>query len=222
MKNVALFKNRYDAGKQLASELPEYKNQKDLIILGLPRGGIPVAYEIALELNIPLDIFTVRKLGVPGQNELAMGAVASGGVRVLNEDVIAALRIPNDVIDKITVIEQEELSRRERLYRKGLPPFNVENKIVMLVDDGLATGATMRAAINAVKMLKPAKVMIAVPIASRQAYQLLKSEVDFMECLFTPLFFEGVSRWYHDFAQLIDSEVKRLLHDAALRNFNRD
>ncbi len=215
---MALFKNRNDAGQQLAAELLEYKNKEDLVVLGLPRGGIPVAYEIAIRLNAPLDVFVVRKLGVPGQEELGFGAIASGGVRALNKDVIATLNISNDIIDMITATEQEELDKKEKLFRGGMPSFNVNNKTTMLTDDGLATGATMRAAVNALRMHNPAKIIVAVPVASREACLSIRNNVDYMECLHTPLFFRGVSSWYNDFSQTTDSEVENFLSIAKARN----
>src|SRR5712691_5510170 len=161
-----IFRNRTDAGRQLAARLGRYEDRADVLVLALPRGGVPVAYEVAKELKAPLDVFLVRKLGVPGYEELAMGAIASGGVRVLNEDVIDYLRIPDEVIDAVAAREQRELERRERAYRDDRPPPDVKDRIVILIDDGLATGSTMRAAAASLRLLKPRRIVVAVPVSS--------------------------------------------------------
>lgn len=206
-----IFQNRTDAGQKLAEGLTEYKNRDDVLILALPRGGVPVAFEAARKLNAPLDVFLVRKLGVPGHEELAMGAIASGGVRVLNETVVNPLRIPESVINAVAEKEQRELERREREYRDALPSPEIEGKIVILIDDGLATGATMRAAAIALKQQNPAKIIIAVPVSSPETCDEFEQEVDAIICAATPQPFYGVGIWYRDFSQTTDKEVRELL-----------
>ena len=213
---MARFKNRFDAGKVLASRLTTYANRPDVLVLALPRGGVPVAFEIAQALHVPLDVFLVRKLGVPGHEELAMGAIASGGVRVLNQDVVPALNIPPDVIERVAANEQRELERRERDYRDALPAPDVHGKTVILVDDGLATGSTMHAAALALRKLGPAHVVIAVPTAPPEACAQFKSEVDDIICAITPEPFYGVGFWYDNFEQTTDAEVRELLRRAAV------
>jgi putative phosphoribosyl transferase len=209
-----IFKDRVDAGRKLAARLTRYANRGDVLVLALPRGGVPVAYEVAKELKAPLDVFLVRKLGVPGQEELAMGAIASGGVRVLNEDIINYLRIPYEVIDAIAVVEQEELERRERAYRDGRSLPDVKDRIVILIDDGLATGSTMRAAAASLRLQKPQRIVVAVPVSSPEICDEFRSEVDEIVCAVTPLHFQGVGRWYEDFSQTSDEEVRELLKRA--------
>jgi putative phosphoribosyl transferase len=209
------FEGRTEAGKLLADKLTRYAGLRDTIVLALPRGGVPVAFEIARALSAPLDVFLVRKLGLPGQEELAMGAIATGGVRVLNRDVVAYLNIPQRVIDTVARQEQQELERRERLYRGDRPAPEVRGRTVILVDDGLATGSTMRAAIAALKKLEPGRIVVAVPVAPPSAVEELEKEVDEVVCLFTPEPFEGVGRWYQDFSQTTDQEVRNLLNRAA-------
>jgi erythromycin esterase-like protein/predicted phosphoribosyltransferase len=210
-----LFRDRPEAGRLLAAKLTTYVNRPDVIVLGLPRGGVPVAYEVARALGAPLDVFIVRKLGVPGYEELAMGAVATGGVRVLNDQLINRLSIPNHLIDAVAARERQELARRERLYRGGRPPPDVRGRTVILVDDGLATGATMHAAIAALRQLWPARIVVAVPTASPQICEEMKAEVDDVICAITPEPFQAVGRWYQDFSQTTDEEVHELLapHD---------
>jgi putative phosphoribosyl transferase len=205
------FRDRSDAGQRLASELMAYANHPDVIVLALPRGGVPVAYEVARALNAPMDVFLVRKLGVPGYEELAMGAVASGGVRVLNDQVVSGLRIPEYVIDAVAAWEQNELARREQLYRGDRPPPDVRGRTVILVDDGLATGATMHAAIKALRELQPARIVVAVPTASPETCNELRAEVDDVICAITPEPFYAVGLWYEDFSQTTDEEVRELL-----------
>jgi len=212
-----LFKDRAAAGQRLAEELKAYANRPDVIVLGLPRGGIPVAYEVARALNVPLDVFLVRKLGVPGQEELAMGAIASGGVRVLNRGVLRARQLFDAVVHKVTVREQRELERREQAYRGDRPAPNLHNRTVLLVDDGLATGATMRAAVTALKLHDPARIVVAVPVASPETCDRFKSEVDDIVCAETPHPFSGVGQWYGDFSQTSDAEVQDLLKRASDR-----
>jgi putative phosphoribosyl transferase len=210
-----LFQNRYEAGRVLASRLMQYANQPDVAVLALPRGGAPVGYEVAKALHVPLDVFVVRKLGVPGHEELAMGAIASGGVRVLNEDLVRALGIPESVIDRIAEREQRELERREQEYRECRPPLDVRGRTVILVDDGLATGSSMRVATMAVKQLQPARVVVAVPVASPVTCAEFQSEVDQVVCAVTPEPFWAVGQWYEDFSQTSDEEVRELLRRAS-------
>lgn len=205
------FRNRSEAGRQLAVRLAAYANCPDGLVLALPRGGVPVAYEVARALNAPLDVFLVRKLGVPGHEELAMGAVATGGIRVLNDQIVRALRIPDYVIDAVAAQEQQELRRRERLYRGGSPPPAVRGRTVILVDDGLATGATMQAAVKALRQLQPARIVVAVPTASPQTCEELRAQVDEVICAITPEPFHAVGLWYEDFSQTTDEEVRDLL-----------
>jgi erythromycin esterase-like protein/predicted phosphoribosyltransferase len=214
-----LFLDRHEAGRLLAAKLSAYANRPDLLVLALPRGGVPVAYEVARALGAPLDVFVVRKLGVPGYEELAMGAVATGGVRVLNDQLVHNLGLPKQLIDSIAAQEQDELARRERLYRGGRPPPDVRGRTVILVDDGLATGATMRAAIEALRQLKPARIVVAVPTASRETCQEMKAMVDDVICAITPEPFHTVGLWYQDFTQTTDEEVRNLL---ARRNAPED
>jgi putative phosphoribosyl transferase len=208
------FADRTDAGRKLAGELARFANEKNLLILALPRGGVPVAFEVARSLRAPLDVFVVRKLGVPGQEELAMGAIASGGVRVLNEDIIRSLDIFEDQIARVAANEQRELERREFVYRSGRSAPELADRTVILVDDGLATGATMRAAVHAVKALNPRKIVVAVPTAAPDTCSLLGKMVDEIICLITPSPFGGVGAWYRDFSQTSDGEVQRLLKEA--------
>jgi len=212
---MALFKDRRDAGKQLAQELSAYAGRSDVIVLALPRGGVPVAYEVARALNAPLDIFIVRKLGLPGHEELAIGAIASGGVRVLNEDIVRALNIPEAMIEAIARRELQELERRERTYRGNRPPPEVRGRTVILIDDGLATGASMRAAVAALRAQNPARIVVAVPTAAPETREAFESEVDEIVCAMTPEPFYGVGRWYEDFSQTTDEEVRALLEEAA-------
>ena len=205
------FRDRSEAGRLLAAKLAAYANRPDVLVLALPRGGVPVAYEVARALGAPLDVFLVRKLGVPGHEELAMGAVATGGVRVLNDQVVRALRIPDYVIDAVAAQEQQELARRERLYRGGRPPPDVRGRTVILVDDGLATGATMHAAIKALRQLQPARLVVAVPTAAPETCEALRAEVDEVICAITPEPFYAVGLWYEDFSQTTDEEVRDLL-----------
>jgi len=208
------FVDRTEAGKLLAAGLTHYAGRQDTIVLALPRGGVPVAFEIARALSALLDVFLVRKLGLPGQEELAMGAIATGGVRVLNRDVVAYLNIPQRTIDTVARQEQQELDRRERLYRGDRPAPELRGVTVILVDDGLATGSTMRAAIAALKKLEPGRIVVAVPVAPPSAVEELKQEVDEVVCIFTPEPFDGVGRWYQDFSQTTDQEVRDLLKRA--------
>jgi putative phosphoribosyl transferase len=209
------FRDRTEAGRILATRLQAYANRADVLILALPRGGVPVGFEVAKALNAPLDIFLVRKLGVPGQEELAMGALASGGVRVLNEDVVRYLHIPDATIDAVAREEQRELERREQLYRDGRPALDVRGRTVILVDDGLATGSTMRAAILALRPQHPAGIVVAVPVAAVSTCEEFASEVDDVICASTPEPFRAVGLWYVDFTQTTDRDVHDLLARAA-------
>src|ERR1700704_5233944 len=206
-----LFRDRREAGRLLAEKLATYANRPDVIVLALPRGGVPVAYEVARALRAPLDVFVVRKLGVPGYEELAMGAVATGGVRVLNEQLVKRLGIPDHLIDAVAAREQQELARRERLYRGGRPTPDVRGRTVILVDDGLATGATMSAAIAALRELRPARIVVAVPTASPETCEEMRSKADDVICAITPEPFNAVGRWYRDFSQTTDEEVSALV-----------
>ena len=209
-----LFVNRRHAGTVLASLLKHYADRPDVLVLALPRGGVPVAFEVAQALNAPLDVFVVRKLGVPGHDELAMGAIATGDVRVLNNDVVGYLGLSEDVIDRVTAREKKELERRERIYRGDNAPPVVRDQTVILVDDGLATGSTMRAAVAALRRQQPARIVVAVPVASTEACEELGAEVDETVCGATPRPFQGVGRWYQDFSQTSDDEVHELLAQA--------
>ena len=210
-----IFRDRTEAGQVLASKLTKYLNQVNTVILALPRGGVPVAYEIGKELGLPVDIFVVRKLGVPGHEELAMGAIASGGVRHINRDVVDQLRIDSETIDVASRREQKEIERREQLYRGQRPPVDVRNKTVILVDDGLATGSTMRAAIAALRQHRPARIVVAVPAAAPQTCSEIAAEVDEIICAATPEPFYAVGQWYQEFSQTTDEEVRDLLARAS-------
>ncbi len=209
-----IFQDRIDAGRQLTTRLTKYADRPDVIVLALPRGGVPVAFEVAQELNATLDIFLVRKLGVPGHEELAMGAIASGGVRVINQDVVSYLQIPGEVIDAVAAYEQRELERREREYRGDRPPPDLRGRVVILIDDGLATGSTMRAAAAAVRKQRPARIVVAVPVAAPETCENFRSEVDEIVCAVTPEPFRGVGLWYEDFSQTTDQDVRELLERA--------
>jgi putative phosphoribosyl transferase len=209
-----LFRNRAEAGQFLTDKLTAYADGQDTVVLGLPRGGVPVAFEVATGLNAPLDVFVVRKLGVPGHEELAMGAMASGKVRVLNQEIIRALEISEEVVESVAAKEERELERRERLYRGDRPQYRLEGKTVILVDDGLATGSTMRAAVQALKRHSPARVIVAVPVAAISTCEELKDEVDEVVCATTPQPFYAVGQSYQEFSQTTDEEVQELLRRA--------
>ena len=211
-----IFRDRYDAGEILAERLREFAGQPDVLVLALPRGGVPVGYVVARELSVPLDVFVVRKLGTPGQPELAMGAIASGGVRVLNRDVVDSLAIPDWAIEQATRQEEEELQRRERQYRGSRSPLEVHGKTVILVDDGLATGSTMRAAAAALRKAGAARIVVAVPVASRATCDQLREEGNDVVCTTTPEPFFAVGQWYKDFDQTSDEEVRDLLDRAVV------
>jgi predicted phosphoribosyltransferase len=213
---MALFQDRRDAGRLLATKLANYAHRPDVLVLALPRGGVPVAFEVAKALNAPLDIFLVRKLGVLGREELAMGAIATGGTLVLNEEIVKALGISPEIIDRVVARELQELERRERLYRGQRPPPEVRGRTVILIDDGLATGATMRAAVEALRQQGPARLVVAVPTAAPATCAEFETEVDEIVCAVTPEPFYGVGLWYADFSQTTDEEVRYLLQAAAL------
>ena len=208
------FADRHHAGRVLAGRLRAYAGRDDVLVLGLPRGGVPIAYEVAKSLGAALDVFVVRKLGVPQQPELAMGAIASGGVRVLNEDVVRGYRIPKDVIELVARDEEQELARRERAYRNGRPAVPIEGKVIVLVDDGLATGSTMRAAVTAIRRLTPLRVIVAVPVGARESCDELGAVADEVVCAQMPASFSAVGMWYADFTQTTDAEVTALLQQA--------
>jgi putative phosphoribosyl transferase len=208
------YKNRLEAARVLAQLLTPYAGRADVLVLGLPRGGVPVAYEVAQQLNAALDLMLVRKLGVPGHKELAMGAIATGGMRVLNTDVVEGLGIPAEVIERVTAAERQELQRRDRVYRGTRPVPPLGGRCVILVDDGLATGATMRAAIAAVRQQQPGRLVVAVPVAPPTTIAALRTEVDDVVCPATPEPMFGISQWYEDFTQVTDEEVRALLQRA--------
>jgi len=205
------FSNRIEAGRLLAQKLMAYADREDVLVLGLPRGGVPVAYEVAKVLNAPLDICLVRKLGVPAHKELAMGAIASGGVRVLNYDVISWLGISGKTIDQVAERELRELQRRDRAYRGDRPFPDIHNRILILVDDGIATGSTMKAAIEVLRQEQPQKIVVAVPVAPPSVYQELGKTVEQVVCVMTPEPFYAIGLWYEDFSQTTDEEVRHLL-----------
>ena len=209
------FADRAEAGRVLAELLATYTGQSDVIVLALPRGGVPVAFEVARALGTPLDVFLVRKLGAPGQEELAMGAIASGDIVVLNDDLVKALKISREVVEMEVASERQELARREAIYRGGRPPLDVRGKTVILVDDGLATGSTMRAAVAALRRQEPARIVVAVPIGAPTTCAELKRIADECICAVTPDHFRAVGLWYDDFEQTDDDEVCSLLARAA-------
>lgn len=211
------FLNRTEAGQFLAENLSSYANRDDVIVLGLPRGGVPVAAGVAKELNAPLDVFVVRKLGLPGHPELAMGAIASGGVRVFNGEVVNALRIPDEVIDAVSAEELVELQRRENAYRAGLPPLDVEGKTVIVVDDGVATGSTMLAAVSALRQLNAARIVVAAPLIAASSCREIQRKADEVVAVMIPERFYAVGQWYEDFSQTSDEEVCELLAQATRR-----
>lgn len=212
-----LFRDRSEAGQRLAQQLKAYANRQDVLVLGLPRGGVPVAFEVAKELNAPLDVFLVRKLGVPRHEELAMGAIASGGVRIINEELVKKLHVTEEAIARVAAQEQRELERREYAYRGDRPPLDVSGQTVILVDDGLATGATMHVAAIAIRQKQPKRIVAAVPVSAPETCDKFKVEVDEIICAETPRPFLAVGLWYSQFSQTTDAEVIDLLQKAAER-----
>jgi predicted phosphoribosyltransferase len=219
---MSRYQDRRHAGRVLAAALQKYAGRRDVVVLAVPRGGVPVAYEIATRLGVPLDVFVVRKLGLPGHEELAMGAIASGGVLVLNRPVIEQLAISEATLQRVIAKEQAELARREQMYRQGRPPLDVTGKICILVDDGLATGSTMRAAIAALRQLGARGIVVAVPIAAPSTCEELESVADEVVCAATPEPFHAVGLWYADFEQTTDDEVRELLEEAAREQASRE
>jgi putative phosphoribosyl transferase len=215
MNHVKLFRDRIEAGRMLAGKLRRYAGRSDVVVLALPRGGVPVAFEVAKALQAPMDVFLVRKLGVPGDEELAMGAVASGGVRVLNEEVVRWNRIGESTIEAVAQREQRELERRERLYRHGRTMPEISDKTIILVDDGLATGTTMRAAITALRSFNPSRIVIAVPTGPPDTCKEFQDEAEVVVCATTPEPFWAIGSWYEDFRQTTDEEVQSFLDRAA-------
>jgi len=215
------FLDRYDAGRRLAEALSSYAGQPDLLILALPRGGVPVAYEMARALHAPLDVFLVRKLGFPGHPELAMGAIATGGVRILDRQLIRMYGVPAEETERVTAAERREMERRERLYRDGRPPPDVSGRTVILVDDGLATGSSMRAAVEALREEGAKKIVVAVPVAARDTCAAMKDEVDEIVCALTPEPFRAVGIWYADFSETTDDEVRELLSRRDQQQLNK-
>ena len=218
---AARYRNRTDAGRQLAAQLREYADRPDVIVLALPRGGVPVAYEVARALHVPLDVFIVRKLGLPSHPELAMGAIASGGIRVIDQAALRRFGVTDEQLAAVAAAEERELERRERQYREGLPLPDVTGKTVILIDDGLATGATMAAAAAALKAQGPAKLVVAVPVSAPETCDAFREIVDEVVCGATPEPFYAVGLWYEDFSQTSDDEVHDLLARAA-RELPRD
>lgn len=213
--NPRPYEDRREAGAELATRLGHFRGRNDVVVLALPRGGVPVGAEVARALDAPLDIFLVRKLGLPGHPELAMGAIASGGVRVLNHDVVSWYRIPETVIDQAAREEQIELERRERAYRDGRTPAELQDRVVLLIDDGLATGSTMKAAVQAVRARRPARIVVAVPVGSPDTCREFAGIADEIICVRTPEHFSAVGQWYLDFSQTTDDEVRTLLQRAS-------
>lgn len=208
------FRDRVEAGRLLAEKLDRFAHQPDVLVLGLPRGGVPVAAEVANRLGLPLDVFVVRKLGLPGHEELAMGAIATGGIRVLNQEVVKPLRISEHVIDAVAAVELRELQRRERAYRDDLPLPEVRDKIVILVDDGVATGSTMLAAIGALRKLEAGQIVVATPTIAPSTFWEIERVADEIVAVIVPDSFRGVGQWYEDFSETTDDEVHQILAQA--------
>lgn len=219
---MSIFKNRQDAGQQLAETLIDYQGKENVVILALPRGGVPVAFELAKRLSLPMTVFLVRKIGVPGHEELAMGAVAEGGICLLNQELISRLHILTSGVTAVLEKEKQELSRRLQHYRQGKQLPNLTNKIVILVDDGIATGATCKVAIQALNTLKPKQLMVATPLASKDSFQEISTLVDKMVCLATPEPFYGVGQWYEYFDQTSDEEVLTALSESTVKLDTRE
>jgi len=216
-----IFRNRQDAGQRLALRLNKYANRQDVIVLGVPRGGIPIASEVATALGLPLDIFVLRKLGVPGHEEFAFGAIGSGGVRVLDKQVVESLGLSDFVIDRVTRTERAELARREETYRGGRSRLDVQGKTVILVDDGIATGSSLMAGVRSLRQMHPAGIVIAAPVAPASTINRLRAEVDDVVCVAVPEQFYGVGQFYEDFSQVSDEKVVQLLKTSSQRDLNR-
>lgn len=215
------FRDRADAGRYLAERLKKYAGDNNTLVLGLPRGGVVVAFEVARGLGVPMDIFLVRKLGVPGYEELAVGAIASGGILEINQDVAQSIQISRARIEEIAAKETKELKRREQAYRGSRPPIKVEGRTIVIIDDGLATGATMRAAVEALRKQNPYKIVVAVPVASIEACNEFRTKVDEIVCGITPAYFNAVGAWYDDFGQTSDEEVVHLLREINISRANK-
>src|SRR2546423_2151938 len=211
MNMAACFADRAEAGRQLAEKLTAYRDCNDVVVLALPRGGVPVAYEVATRLHLPLDVFVVRKLGIPGYEELAMGAIASGGIRIINQDVVQHLPAAEELLEMVAKKETAEIERREREYRDGRPPRELRGCTIILVDDGLATGSTMRAAVMALRQREVAKIVVAVPVGAPETCAEFEEEVDETICAVAPEWFRAVGQYYEDFSQTTDKEVRDLL-----------
>lgn len=209
-----IFADRANAGRKLAEKLEPYANRDDVVVLGIPRGGVPVAFEVATRLHAPLDVFLLRKPGVPGHEELAFGAVARGGVRFLDQEIVEAVGISGEQIERVTSVELKELQRREKAFRSGRPALDVRGKTVIVVDDGIATGSSMSAGIKALRQLQPSRLVVVVPVAPNRTCNRLKNEVDELVCLQTPLSFHAIGQFYEDFSQVPDEEVIELLKRA--------
>ena len=216
--NQPRFHDRTDAGRAVAAELTAYAGRSDLLVLALPRGGVPVAYEVARALGAPLDVFLVRKLGLPGHEEFAMGAIASGGIRLINEEVVREFGVTDAEIAAVSAAEERELERRQRQYRRDRPDLEIEGRTVMLVDDGLATGATMHAAVLALRQERPARIIVAVPVAAAETCDAFREIADDIVCAETPAPFYAVGLWYEDFSQTTDEEVQDLLNRSTTRD----
>lgn len=214
MSDVDLYRDRAEAGRRLAERLDGYAGRSDVVVLALPRGGVPVGREVADALGVPLDVLVVRKLGAPSQPELALGAVATGGVRILNQRLLREVRVPEDVLEEVTARERRELERREAAYREDREPVPVGGRTVIVVDDGVATGSTLRAAVASLRERGPARIVVAVPVAAAETAAALEEEVDELVCPLTPEAFFGISEWYRRFDQVPDEEVRRLLAGA--------
>ena len=215
---IKRFYNRVEAGRILAEKLSGYADRPDVLVLGLPRGGVPVAAEVAKALNAPLDILLVRKLGVPGNEELAMGAIAAGGIRIVNAEVADSMRIADDVMDKVAAREQRELERREQAYRGNLPPPDVHGKTIIVIDDGVATGSTMLAAVAALRILNAGRIIAAVPTIAAATMREIRNAADEIVAVIVPEDFRGVGEWYDDFSQTTDDDVRQILAQAPARS----
>lgn len=215
MQRSHIYRDRTEAGQILAEHVKPILSDSQPLVLALPRGGVPVAFEVARALHADLDIFLVRKLGLPGHEELAIGAIASGGVRVLNRDLVEELHLPEDLISRVTALEEQELKRREHLYRQNRPPIAVRNRTLILIDDGLATGASMLAAVRALRPQNPRRIIVAVPVAAPETCEQFRREADEIVCPATPEAFGAVGAWYDDFSQITDNQVRKLLEEAA-------